>query len=351
MNIIDLLAEMMSFRPITSDMTAVNGLVTFLSDYLIAGGVPVCGHVLEGRRLLYAGAKTTPDILCNAHLDVVPADDAMFTLTQENGWLKGRGTHDCLGNCAMLANLLIKYPGDPRLGVIFSTDEEVGGQTTKHAVQQGYAARDMILVVDGSGNSVVVAQKGVLVVRLIAQGEACHSATPWEGVNAIDRLVDGYIKIRDLFPVVTPGNEWFPTLSATVINGGSVHNRVPDQAEMTLNIRLTDANDPETVKRQLAEGSGLLVEPVMESPVVHCDPEAPSIQRLITHMGETLHVPIAIKHSNGATDARHFIDLDVPIAIIGIPGKDSHGAEEALAAEALPAYETMLENFIFPPVA
>ena len=337
----------MRFRPVTSDVAAVNRLVSFLVDYLTSRGVPVRQFTYEGRRLLYAGAETTPDILCNAHLDVVPADDAMFTLIQEDGWLKGRGTHDCLGNCAMLANLLVKHPENDRLGVLFSTDEEIGGQTTKYAVEQGCAAREMILVVDGSGHSVVIAQKGVLVVRLIAHGQACHSATPWEGVNAIDRLVDGYGEIRQLFPPVKPGEEWVPTLSATVISGGSVHNRVPDEAEMTLNIRLTESTDAETVKRQLADRSGLRVESVMECPVVRCDPEAPAIQRLITRMESDLKAPIAIKRSNGATDARHFIDLNVPIAIIGIPGKDLHGAGEALDAEALPAYEAMLDTFIF----
>lgn len=67
----------------------------------------------------------------------------------------------------------------------------------------------------------------------------------------------------------------------------------------------------------IAGPSGLKAETVMQCPVVCCDPEVPEVQALMQHMQTTLETPIAIKRSNGATDARHFIALNVPISIIG----------------------------------
>lgn len=345
--IIELLREMMTYRPVTADRAAVNRLVDFLGRRLGHAGVPTRVHTFDGRKALYAGPMDCrPDYLCNAHLDVVPGEEPMFELQERDGWLYGRGTHDCLGNCAMLASLLESLRGDSRLGVIFSTDEEVGGATTKGMVESGYGAERMVLILDGSGYSVITAQKGVLVVRLAAVGKGCHAAEPWKGDNAIDRLVDGYARVRNLFPPVEAGDEWHNTLAPTILQAGTVHNKVPDRAEMTLNIRFTEETTEERIMAELAARSGLQVIPELGCPVVSCDRQSPDIRRLVDCMNRHLEREIVLKRSNGATDARHFVDMGLPIAIIGVPGRDLHGDDECLEAGAIPAYTRLLADFI-----
>jgi len=51
---------------------------------------------------------------------------------------------------------------------------------------------------------------------------------------------------------------------------------------------------------------------------------------------------ISLTRMNGATDARHFVSLGVPTAIIGIPGRDLHGGDESTEIAALGLYEDML---------
>lgn len=343
----ELVRTMMRFKPVTGDLECVNALVDFLAGYLESGGVHAEIHDCQGRKTLYAGPPgRAPRYLFNAHLDVVPAAAVMFEMREENGWLHGRGTHDCLGNCALLANLLVRLRGSDRLGVVFSTDEETGGETTRFMVRQGCRAERMIVVVDGSGNSLIVAQKGILSVKLVATGRACHAAEPWNGDNAIDRLIAGYVKIRDLFPPVVPPDEWHCTLAATTIAGGTVHNRVPDSADMVLNIRFTEERAPEEIISQLEKQSGLRVELLQDSPLVRCDAESREVRKLTACMATHLGCEIAIERSNGATDARHFVDLGLPIAIIGVPGKDLHGAGECLDSQALAAYEELLFAFL-----
>ena len=55
---------------------------------------------------------------------------------------------------------------------------------------------------------------------------------------------------------------------------------------------------------------------------------------------------IRLVRMNGATDARHFVSLDVPVAILGAPGRDVHGAAEAVEIAGLRAYEEMLARFL-----
>ena len=345
---IELLAELMACRPVTADVDCVNRAAELLRQYLAAAGLHTCLEDLNGRRILYASTVpgTRPRLLLNAHLDVVPAGEELFRLRRDRGRLLGRGTHDCLGNSAIVAQALIRAKGSTSAGAVFSTDEETGGETTEAMVRRGYGARDFVLVLDGAGYALTTAQKGVLTVSLKASGTACHGAEPWKGENAIDRLLDGYARIRELFPPVQPRDEWRNTMIAATIRGGTVHNRVPDEAEMVLNIRYTETSASDELLKRMREASGLSVETRMACPPVFFSDDTPAFARLAECMEQALGRGIDLTRMNGATDARHFVSLGVPVAIIGAPGEDPHGAGECVEADGLSAYEDMLAAFL-----
>ncbi|MGI6087337.1 MAG: M20 family metallopeptidase [Kiritimatiellia bacterium] len=345
-----LLGRMMAFKPVTEEIERVNALVDFLAGYLRAGGLRVRIEKYGKRKILYAGTRPgrTPAVLMNAHLDVIPAPDSLFKLRRSGQWLMGRGTNDCLGNCAVIANALISVGAAADAGAVFSTDEETGGMTTARMVELGYCGRHIILVMDGSGYAVVTAQKGILAVCMRASGKACHSSTPWQGENAFDRLVDAYLRVRNAFPAVRAGDEWHTTMSANVIRAGTVFNRVPDTAEMLLDIRYTEAERPADLMKKLRKlsGSGLTIEIVKESPLMLCDEQAPALQEFHTYMQRRLRRKIAWKRLNGATDARHFSACKIPIAIIGVPGSGVHALTERVSGDGLRRYEDMLRGYL-----
>ena len=347
MDTTSLLKTLISYRPVTDDVTQVNKLVDFVKQYLDDKGVGTAVEKSGSRKILYASVNDTkkPRIMFNSHLDVVPAEENQFTLTENDGWLYGRGTHDCLGNTAILIKLLVKSEPEADFGVIFSTDEEQGGLTTAEMVKRGYQADEMVVIVDGSGDSIITAQKGVLSLQLKAIGSECHAAKPWQGENAIDRLINGYLKIRELFPEVKPPDDWHNTMAATVINGGNVHNRVPEESCLTLNIRYTENTNAEDIVADIKRLSGLEAEINMNVPPVFCNRNSTPIKKLEQHMCNHLQREIDFKHSNGATDARHFNNSGVPVAIIGTPGKDEHGSRECISIAGLKEYEEMLQQF------
>ena len=349
----ELLLELAANRPVTADVARVNATVDQLQHYLVGEGVQTVVEELDGRRILYAAtvAARPVDVLLNAHLDVVPAEEEVFRIREENGWLFGRGTHDCLGNCAVVANLLVDLQGKASLGAIFSTDEEVGGATTKAMVERGYIARRFVLVLDGSGYALAVAQKGILSAKLIAHGRAGHAAYAWRSDNAIDRLVEGYAKIRGLFPPIQPPDEWHTSMAATLVQAGTVANRVPDLAEMTLNIRFTRTGEGARLLEQLRTASGLEVQGKVECEPFEFSPDTPALKALSAFMEERLGRPIRIERMNGATDARHFGGLGVPVGIIGIPGKDAHAHTECLDLAGMADYEAVLREYLGAPGA
>ena len=344
----ELIRRLAAHRPVTAEVARVNAAVTELSAYLAANGVFTAVEELDGRLVLYAATSTAKqqEVLLNAHLDMVPAEEATYTVREDNGWLLGRGTHDCLGNAALIANLLIRLNGKARIGAIFSTDEEIGGWTTRFMVKHGYTAGKLVLVLDGPGYAVAVAQKGILCVRLKAHGQACHAAEPWKGTNAIDLLLAGYGKLRERFPPVQAGDEWHDTMAATIIQAGTVSNRIPDTAEMILNIRFTHAADDVRLAEEIRTVSGLEVNATTDCQPLLFSPEQPVLRRLVSFLAKQLGRDIAIQRMNGATDARHFAALGVPVAMIGVPGRDAHGAGEGLDLAGLAAYELVLEAFL-----
>ena len=344
---VKLVKRLVEFRPVSADVRNVNQCVDFLKNYLTKHGVYTRIEKLGERRILYAATrrKRTPSILFNTHLDVVPADESTFCFKEKNGWIWGRGVGDCLGNCAVVAQALIESREYSHAGVIFSTDEEISGDTTKTMIDKGYRG-NVVIILDttSKGYDLAVAQKGVLTVKLQASGKACHGATPWLGKNAFDRLIDGYLKIKALFPPVKQGDEWHTTLSANVVSAGTVFNRVPDHAEMLLDIRYTEATSSQKLIRKIRDVSGLKANIEAVYPVVYCDEHNVVLQELKQFMEKSLKHRIRVTRLNGATDARHFTILNVPIAMTGIPNKAPHAADERANIKGMLAFQTMLTN-------
>lgn len=347
----DLLARLVACRPVSADIPQVNAAARLLEIYLREAGLhTVSEEMPDGRRAVWAatvpGKRVT--VLLNAHLDVVPAEDPrQFELREHAGWLTGRGSDDCLGNCALLANALIRLRGQAvSAGAIFSADEEIGGRSTLAMVERGYAAGKVVLVFDGKGYTLVHAQKGIMTLKLIARGRAGHAAEPWLSDNAIDRLLAGYQKVLPLFPPVAPPDEWRNTLAATLLHSGTVTNRIPDMAEMTLNIRFIADAEADRLRQAIHEASGLEVEGTVECWPLSFAKNDPVLQHLHQSMETGLEHAIEIRHLNGATDARHFRSLRVPIAILGLPGHGGHGPHEAIEAAGLVAYERWLHDYL-----
>jgi succinyl-diaminopimelate desuccinylase len=340
-----LVKRMMRMRPVSSDRRAVNRLVDFVRDYLRKRKVHTRVEKHEGRKILYGSTTRgkTSKILLNPHLDVVPADDDMFKPREKGGRIYGRGAGDCLGNCAVGIRLLDRLRGKADVGVVFSTDEELGGHTAERMVKLGYRA-GFVIITDGGAYRIAVAQKGVHAVRLTATGKACHGSTPWRGDNAIERLIRGYVKVKKLFPPVRR-DSWKTTMSPNVIKAGTVFNRVPDRAEMILDIRYTEDVSPGALVRKIRSVSGLKVSPVETCPVVFCDEKDPRIRGLARHMERVFRRKIRMVRMMGATDARHFKKLKVPVAIIGVPSKGAHSTTEWVSVRGMEHYEDMLYDY------
>lgn len=97
-----------------------------------------------------------------------------------------------------------KGQDDLPFGILITGDEEIGGfNGAKKAL--GKIQTDFCIVLDGGGiEKIVVKEKGVARVKLLSRGKAASGDRPWTGENAIEKLIDDFIKWRTYFVKSAP---------------------------------------------------------------------------------------------------------------------------------------------------
>ena len=327
----------------------VNEAMAFTRAYLEKRGVPSVTERDGERDVLYASTRPgkVQDYLLCVHLDVVPAPDPkMYEPRVSGDRLFGRGACDDKGNVAVAVQVLVDLLGKASVGVIFTADEEIGGMTTATMVARGYAARRFAIVIDAGAYKVTFAQKGTSYITVRAVGKGGHSSQPWKLDNPIDKLVDAYARFRAAWPKPTD-DHWCDIVSATMLSAGEARNRIPDAAEMTINLRFVSKDGVERICKAL-EDVGLEIAQVVTTGVpVASDPSAPEIQRLLAAMrAKWPERKPALNKMLAATDARHFVGMGVPIAIVGAEGGGAHAQSEWISLRCLDEYADLLERFV-----
>jgi acetylornithine deacetylase len=159
----------------------------------------------------------------------------------------------------------LREEGEARVGLLFVVGEERGSDGAAAANTIAPGSRYLI---DGepTDSRLGLATRGVLRVKLRAEGRAAHSSQPDLGVSAIDKLVDALVALRGL----TLPEE--PDLGTTfyvvgLVSGGIAPNVVSPAAEAEHNFRTVGAGSD--VLTSLAPLQELIsVEEVLEVPPV-----------------------------------------------------------------------------------
>ena len=194
------------------------------------------------------------------HIDVVIAPDDMFEPRVEGDILHGRGAID--DKYAAAISLVVfkdrlkalREQGldqkDMAFGLLITGDEEAGGYNGA-AKALADLETDYVIALDAGGpGKLTVRHKGILDVKLTAQGKAGHAAYPWLSVNAAEILADDIVAMRVLFSE-TNEEHWHRTANLSILEAGESIGKVPGTAEARYNIRYTDKDDPEKLVKDI----------------------------------------------------------------------------------------------------
>lgn len=230
-----------------------------------------------------------PTLLLNAHIDTVKPVDSWirdpFKPTLEGDKLYGLGSNDCGGGLTTLLQVfrwLSLRPQPYNYVYLASAEEEVSGKDGFSRALPLLPKIDAAIVGEPTGMQPAIAEKGLMVLDVLAHGKSGHAARN-EGVNAIYEALDDMVWIRDYkFQKVSP--LLGPTkMTLTVVHAGTQHNVIPDQCTMLVDVRTNEYYTNEEVYdiiRQHVKSEVHAHSFRLHSS--HIDPEHPLIKRCVS---------------------------------------------------------------------
>ena len=353
---LEFVRDLIAIPSVSEDVPQVNRAVRLMKGYLESRGVYCAVETTpQGREVLYA--SVTPgkghEFVLAPHLDVVPAaDPSQFEMKRDGDRITGRGSNDCKGRAASVAEVLVSLAGSGlSVGCLFGSDEEIGGEASRWMVEQkGYGPTKMAIVADTGGNKLVYAHKGHAIFMVRARGRSGHSSAPWACDDSITKVARGYMRVREEWDRRHPlaDDRWCDVLTPTMVNADAgAKNIIPGAVDMALNLRsVREEAEAEALELLRREMEGCEVELERSSPPVSSDPGHPLMQRLRKTMGETLGMDVPMERMFAATDARCFVRCGVPIAMVGAVGGGAHAADEWESVSSLDAMRDYLARFL-----
>jgi len=160
------------------------------------------------------------------------------------------------GPLAALVETMITYADERHakpLLMLATTDEESGSSGADQVaaskiltgVRYGVCAEPTSL-------EVLVGEKGMLWVRVTAEGKSAHGSRPEEGINAIELCINAVkILTKRPYPFERDSLMGKPTMNVGVINGGVKINVVPNRCEALIDMRLVKGQGIESTLEQM----------------------------------------------------------------------------------------------------
>ncbi len=323
------------------------------------------GHNYEDRYNLVAEFSGAPgrSLLFNGHVDIMPPGDLElwdshpFKPEIRDGRIYARGVADM--KAGLMASVLgvkllqdagLELPG--KVTILSVADEEGGGNGSIVSVLKGRRA-DAAVVCEPSNRNVVVAHMGFIFFEVTVTGKTLHSASKWEGVNAIEKAIFLIDALREL------ERHWLmvyrhqlcpsPTLNIGVIEGGTAGNDVPNRCTFKFCLHYVpgvmehDAviSEVHNTLMTRAQGDAWLRE---NPPAISIYQQGLGFEQELDHpfvqlaqkcAAQVFSEEVALKGSPAANDARIMKNMgQMPTIILG-PGRieDCHVVNESVPVE------------------
>jgi len=253
---VDLLRELVAIPSLSGEET---DLAVFVEETVRRWGLDVVRDA-NGVRIELRGWSIGPTLAYVSHLDVVQPGAGWtrdpFVPAIESARLYGRGSGDAKASVAAMlyaAKDVVDKGGmdSGRLLILLGFSEETKNTTMGNLAE---AVGDIDAAVIGEPTSLdfAIAQRGLLMVDLVAQGDQRHAAyasADGEFTNASSVLARDLLKLDGLFTSRSHPVLGRATATATMLEAGVARNVTPPVARAVLDVRST----PDWTHEELAE--------------------------------------------------------------------------------------------------
>ena len=363
MDLIKIAQDLIKFRSISGNIEEINKAIAYIENLFVGTNAKI---------EIYRGVTTAPvtfiantddshfDVLILGHIDVVPAKDEMFEPYIKNGKMYGRGTLDMKSFAAIALNSMhhaLENNINLKFGVILSSDEEIGSNGL-HSFLDVHPELKTTIVLDndvgGDIYKIINKCKNPIFCKLISKGKKAHGSTPWEGIDANEKLIKSCINLRKIYPYYSldgavPDNKWIDTLHIAKISGGETANVISDYAEAILDLRLTETSKVEDAVEKIKTALEDSVELRIISqgnPVVMSEKNSYILQ--YKELAEkVLGKTIEFQQIGGATDSKEFYLRGSTVIMHSGSGEGMHGDNEYVELKTVEDIAKIQLEFIY----
>ena len=345
------LSTLIQFKTRPNDLVENRKAFDYLEKQFAKHNLHINRSSQNGHESLVATVKDAkaPTIFFAAHMDIVAAPDKLFTLREDADNYYGRGTYDmklAIASYLVMLDRLKNELDQYDIGFMITGDEEVGGvDGVGRLVDEGYLPRIVVLPDGGENWKLEARAKGVWIASVATSGVKAHGSRPWEGENAVNKLLDVLAEIRTLAPQEAPEAT---TLTLSQISGGPAFNQVPSHASASMDFRFYSAAEQERIIEtvgNICTQHGAELTTLAEGPTVEVDVANPYVQTFMELVEQATGQPQQQVLSLGASDARFFAAKGVTCIVIEPVGGGRHADNEWVNKASLDQFTDVLTDF------
>jgi glutamate carboxypeptidase len=297
-----------------------------------------------------ARASGTPRVLLLGHHDTVHPAGTTDTrpFLHDGDVLRGPGVFDMKAGIvqAIHAIEILRKSGVDTSGIamLFTSDEEVGSQTSRGLIEQmagplGEAGAVLVLEPSADGGALKIARKGTGTFQVVIEGRAAHAGLePEKGVNALVELA------HQVQRIATFGRpELGTTVTPTVASAGTTDNTVPDRATIAVDARVVTPDEKERVEALMYSLTPVLPEATITvTGSLHRPPMHESMSERLFAVacdaaGEIDGREISGVKVGGGSDGNFTAAMGVPtLDGLGAVGGGAHGITEHVVVSEIP---------------
>jgi glutamate carboxypeptidase len=317
------------------------------------------GNHVRAEVWLRPGRPARRQLMVLGHMDTVYPLGTLakmpFRVSGGRAW--GPGTFDMKGGLvlALFAVDALKATGikpNKRLVFFWNSDEEIGSESSRRAIEREARRSDAVLVLEpsfGPDGRLKTARKGVGGAEIVVTGRSAHAGVdPEKGVNAVHELA---LQIQRMMKLNDPQRGI--TVQATVVAGGTVSNVIPAHARAQLDIRYSRMADAADLQRQLRharpilKGARVEIRGERSRPPLERNAATRALFRQAQSLMRELGLPLGEAATGGASDGNLTAALGVPtLDGLGAVGDSPHNPREHVVIRALPQRAALIAGLL-----
>jgi glutamate carboxypeptidase len=317
------------------------------------------GNLVRAEINLGGGREPKQQRMILGHLDTVYPLGTLaktpFRISGGRAW--GPGTFDMKGGLvlALFAVDALKAAGirpTNKLVFLWTSDEEIGSESSRRAIESEALRSDAVLVLEpsfGRDGRLKTARKGVGTAEIKVAGRSAHAGVdPEKGVNAVQELA---LQIERLMKL--SNRRRGISVQTTVVSGGTVSNVIPEHARAEVDIRFSRAADGPRLDRKLrslrpiSKGARVEIRGGTNRPPLERTAAVRALFRHAQRLMRDMGLPLGEASTGGGSDGNLTAALGVPtLDGLGAVGDFPHSPREHIIIRALPERAALLAGLL-----